>query len=274
MKTAYLTDLDGTLLRPDGTLSPFTAQTISNLCRSGMVFSVATARSVNDAAEILHGLTVSAPITTMNGTFFIEGRTGRILHYHVIPREVLSFLLDTLCQSGCYPNVYSLEDGELAVEYSKKNTTEAQIRYVKRCAGQYRSFEAVKTYRTDRETCFVSCVASEDKVKKAAALLAACPALSATVYRDTYYPDSWYIEVSGREVGKANAVAWLREWSGCDRVVVFGDNHNDLPMFRAADEAIAVDNACDEVKAAATRVIASNEEDGVAKYLAKVFKMP
>ena len=47
----------------------------------------------------------------------------------------------------------------------------------------------------------------------------------------------------------------------------FGDNLNDLPMFAVADEAYAVENAKDEVKAAATGVIGSNVQMGVVRYL-------
>ena len=42
---------------------------------------------------------------------------------------------------------------------------------------------------------------------------------------------------------------------------------NDLPMFRIFDECHAVANAKDELKAAATGIIESNEEDGVAKWM-------
>ena len=51
------------------------------------------------------------------------------------------------------------------------------------------------------------------------------------------------------------------------RVVVFGDSVNDIPMFQIADEAYAVENALPELKKYATQIIASNEDDGVAKLL-------
>ena len=54
---------------------------------------------------------------------------------------------------------------------------------------------------------------------------------------------------------------------GCGRIISFGDAVNDIPMFDISDECYAVENAVDEVKAAATGIIGSNEEDGVAKWL-------
>ena len=44
-KTLYVSDLDGTLLRPDATVSAFTAETLRALTAEGMLFSYATARS-------------------------------------------------------------------------------------------------------------------------------------------------------------------------------------------------------------------------------------
>ena len=54
---------------------------------------------------------------------------------------------------------------------------------------------------------------------------------------------------------------------------VFGDNRNDLALFAAADEAIAVANAVPELRAAADRVIGANDDDGVALYLKEVYKL-
>lgn len=52
-------------------------------------------------------------------------------------------------------------------------------------------------------------------------------------------------------------------------VVAFGDGTNDIDMFQLADEAYAVENAVDELKAMATAVIESNNDDGVAKWLSE-----
>ena len=59
----------------------------------------------------------------------------------------------------------------------------------------------------------------------------------------------------------------LKKIAGCDRVVAFGDALNDLPLFQASDECYAVANAVRELKAAATGIIASNNEDGVVRWL-------
>ena len=59
----------------------------------------------------------------------------------------------------------------------------------------------------------------------------------------------------------------LRRMTGKSRIVCFGDNLNDLPMFRAADECYAVANAREELKSTATGVIGSNGECGVPAFI-------
>lgn len=63
----------------------------------------------------------------------------------------------------------------------------------------------------------------------------------------------------------------MKEKLGCDRIVCFGDEINDIPMFEIADEKYAVANAAPELKALATAVIGDNDEDAVAKWLAERF---
>ena len=53
-------------------------------------------------------------------------------------------------------------------------------------------------------------------------------------------------------------------------VVVFGDGHNDLSMIKAAPISIAMGNAIDEVKAAATFVTKRSDDDGI-EYACKHF---
>ena len=68
---------------------------------------------------------------------------------------------------------------------------------------------------------------------------------------------------------KASAVSELKRRSGADRLVVFGDNLNDLSMFAVADTAVAVENALPQVKEKADVVIGPNSADAVPRYIAK-----
>lgn len=77
----------------------------------------------------------------------------------------------------------------------------------------------------------------------------------------------YFLEIMPKKASKAEAIKRLKEIWHCDKVVSFGDAVNDIPMFEISDECYAVANAVPELKAHATGVIASNDEDGVAKWL-------
>jgi hypothetical protein len=81
------------------------------------------------------------------------------------------------------------------------------------------------------------------------------------------------VEASALGVSKASVVAEIAELHGIGpgSVIAFGDMPNDLPLLAWAGTSCAVANAHPEVLAAATHVIGSNDEDGVAAYLETLF---
>jgi hydroxymethylpyrimidine pyrophosphatase-like HAD family hydrolase len=100
----------------------------------------------------------------------------------------------------------------------------------------------------------------------------ACAALGecfVTLGPDGYNPAQHWLEIYSRDATKAAAAARLQREIGAGPLIVFGDNLNDVPMFEIADQALAVANAVPELLAIATAVIGSNDDDGVAEWLAR-----
>ena len=85
-------------------------------------------------------------------------------------------------------------------------------------------------------------------------------------YRDNY-SDMYFLEIISKVVSKGSAAKQVKELIGADKMVAFGDNLNDIPLFEAADECYAVGNAENALNEIATDVIGSNDEDAVAKYI-------
>ena len=75
------------------------------------------------------------------------------------------------------------------------------------------------------------------------------------------------MECFSKNASKYHAALYLKEHFGFDKVVGFGDNLNDIPLFNACYECYAVENANNELKRLATGVIKSNQQDGVARWL-------
>ena len=78
MKTLYVSDLDGTLLRTNQKTSDFTNKIINELVEEGLLFSYATARSYNTSHKVTEGMTADFPLIVYNGVFVRDNASGEI----------------------------------------------------------------------------------------------------------------------------------------------------------------------------------------------------
>jgi len=76
MKTLFVSDLDGTLLRNDATISEYSKNKLNEFISSGVLFTVATARSVASITKMLEGVDIELPVIEFNGGFISDLKTG------------------------------------------------------------------------------------------------------------------------------------------------------------------------------------------------------
>lgn len=84
MERLYISDLDGTLLTPEKTISPRTREAVNRAIAAGEGFSVATARSASTVVEILQGIQLNLPVVLMNGVFLYDIAADRYLDVQTI----------------------------------------------------------------------------------------------------------------------------------------------------------------------------------------------
>lgn len=265
MKTLYITDLDGTLLRGDQTLSDFSANALNELLEKGVCFSYATARSASTAGSVMKKVKEPTAAVVYNGAFIVETKSEERLVSNVfLPKESSSFL-NTALSLGIYPRVYALMDGAERFTYTKEHLeSEGAVEYFRTRAGDKRARIGSLAELYEGEIFLISCC------NKREVLLPLYESLKdrchCHFYKDNYSSD-YYLELVPEGATKEKGALKLKELFGCDKVVAFGDGVNDIPLFKAADECYAVANACSELKAIATAVIGSNEDDSVVKWL-------
>ncbi|HUJ74604.1 MAG TPA: HAD hydrolase family protein, partial [bacterium] len=92
-----------------------------------------------------------------------------------------------------------------------------------------------------------------------------------TIYAYRYFPGWHFFTVHDVRATKDQGIRALQEGWGLQGLplVVFGDDVNDMAMFRIASRAVAVRNAIPDVKALAHEVIGSNEEDSVLRWISR-----
>lgn len=272
MKTLYISDLDGTLLNAEAEISDYTAEALNSLIEKGMNFSVATARTNATVVRMLENVNLTIPVILMNGvaTYDIKNRT--YVNIESISTKGKEILFDTVRNYIGSGFAYSIDNDELSTFYENTDSPNA-IEFIREREEKYgKKFTKVESFNDciDKNIVYFSIDDKKEKLEKAYGVLCSCPELHVEFYRDIYNTDHWYMEVCSATASKKNALIKLKASSGFDRVVSFGDNLNDLPMFEVSDEAYAVENAKDEVKQKATAVIGRNTEDGVVKFLSDI----
>jgi Predicted hydrolases of the HAD superfamily len=267
MKTLYVSDLDGTLLTKQDSLSAFTVKTLNGLIDNGLLFSYATARSLSSASVVAKGLKTRLPVIVYNGAFLRDAKTGAVLSSCGFDGAQKSAVRQFLCDTGISPLVYAFVDGQERVSWLQGTENEGMRRYFDLRQGD-RRFRCVTDpaalYAGD--AFYFTCIGERQSLLPVYERFSKDGAFRCTIQQELYRPEYW-CEIMPAGATKANALRRLGRIAGCDRIVTFGDAINDLPMFELSDACYAVENAVTELKEAATGVIASNERDGVAHWL-------
>lgn len=267
MKTLYLSDLDGTLLRPDEKISAYTVDVLNRFVRSGGNFSYATARSIITASKVTAGLNTEFPVIVYNGAFIINNATNEILRSGYFTMEENNNVCCKLSKFGIYPIVYSYIDNREWFSFIESYVTKEMRFFIDSRIGDIRRREVQNTKELYcGDTFYFACMDTE------AALVPVNEAFKSDkryhcIYHKDIYSGAQWCELLPAKATKANAALQLKELLGCDRIVSFGDGKNDLSLFEISDECYAVANAVPELKAVATAVIGNNEEDSVAKWI-------
>lgn len=266
--TLFVTDLDGTLLDPSGSLRPESAAILNALIDGGLRFTYATARSQYSAAGTVRGLRLREPVLAYNGAL-CTSPDGREVFFRASLRYAEAReALDALLREGFYPIVHGRVRNQDRVAWLAGQETPGIRQYLGDRPGDSRQ-QAVPDAGElfAGELLNIALIGPAEWVARAQALLQGHPLLSLHLQADTYRAESHWLEVQHRDATKARGVRRLQQMLGLPQLVCFGDNYNDLSMFRVADEGYAVANAVPELRAAATGVIGGNREDGVARYL-------
>lgn len=262
-KTLFISDLDGTLLTPDAELPDGAAARINRLTADGVMITYATARTVRSVSFILEDIDFTlpgaGPVALMNGVLVRDMKAGCYIRAAVLDRDTAKRIYAAVVSvGGLEPFIYAIDSGapiagDPLVTYYRSIANGAMQSFmderIERFGKPFLKISGVDEIRG--EIVYFAVLGEEDAIRAAAALAEEIAGTRCTYYRDAYNADVWYLEVFDGEASKKHAVEYLREVTGADEVVCFGDNRNDLPMFEAADIAVAVDNAVDEVKAAA-----------------------
>lgn len=263
MKVLYVSDLDGTLLHSDQKTSAFTNDMINRLIDSGVDFTYATARAYETAQLVTQGIHIKAPVILHNGSFILDTASGEMLLFNLLLNS--KAIIDDLTACNIYPIVFWHNGSAEKFSFIPDKCSDGVRVFAQERINDPR-YSPINSYdELDYNDIFyITCIDESQKLK---------PFYDKykndyhCEYQKNLYTKEQWLEIMPKSATKANAVLKLKELMGCDKVVCFGDDTNDIDMFKAADECYAVSNAVEELKDIADAVIQSNNDDAVAKWL-------
>ena len=269
----YISDLDGTLLRNDATLSSYTRQKICELLDSGIQFTIASARSINSLRPMLDGIPFQLPIIEINGAFITDFQTGRHLIVNKIESDIVEQVFSCITAHNLLPFVSTFNGHEDCLYFQDIITDAMQWYLNDRKANEDARLRHVDdiTAAFNDDCISLNVMGPRQQVEHLAGQLdrELGDSLENFFFENPYSPGGWWLTIHDRKACKSIAIRELAELAGfrMDDLTVFGDNLNDVKMFKTAARAVAVANATDEIKQYAHHVIGSNQDDSVVKFI-------
>lgn len=256
-----ISDVDGTLVTPDKKLTPATLEAVRELRARDILFTITSSRPPVGLRMLSGPLGIKLPMGPFNGSSIVNPDLS-VDEQHTIPRTAVMKSLALFDRLGIDAWIFT-----------------NQHWVIHRDDGRYVPHEQ-QTIQADpliadlgepyvSEACKVVGVSGDFS------LLARCEAeLQNLLGAEAHVARSqdYYLDVTPPGYDKGSFVTTISKRLGMpsQAIATIGDMSNDLPMFRAAGMSFAMGNASDAVKAQATHVTASNDDDGFAKAVALI----
>lgn len=246
-------DLDGTLLHDDKSLSDYTVDILEKCRSKGMKVAIATARPLRSVSE--YSMRIKPDYTICHNGAVISGKEG--LLYSSIKRADIEQILQAL-KALPGNNRIAIESNDKMIANFSPGEVWKEEDYEKS------EFEEIMVDHADKILFFLDENDSAEEIQSS-------------------IPEECYLVVIEKNFGmimnkkatKYQAVKKIIEKEGIrlESVFFFGDDYNDIELLEKAGYGVAVANACPAAKQAAGYLCGTNNEDGVAVWLAENLKL-
>jgi Cof subfamily protein (haloacid dehalogenase superfamily) len=273
-----LADVDGTLVTREKVLTERAQAAVRQMRSAGIEFAITSGRPPRGMQMLIEPLALSTPIAAFNGGMFIKQDLSvieqRVLNANVIEsamETMRAYKLDTWIYRGTEwfvrerhgPHVdreeWTVKFAPTVVPAFKGLTGD-----VAKLVGVSDDLEAVCKCETALREQFAAKVHTKQSNPQRENLVSAARS------------QPYYLDVTHPQANKGNVVTRLSEMLGIptDQIATIGDMPNDISMFEKSGLSIAMGQASDEVKAAATYSTSSSEEEGFANAVERYVLQP
>ncbi|MFS0750151.1 Cof-type HAD-IIB family hydrolase [Oceanobacillus sp. 1P07AA] len=278
-------DLDGTLLQEDGTISEANQKAIQAAINNGIEFIVATGRSYDAASIPLKAAGIKCPVISLNGAVTYT-KDKEIIQSIPLDKTVAKQITDVCDHEGMYIELftnkgifsgsreYFLKVMVDIMTSANPDISEADVREQAERRFQFEPVEFIDNYyevldSTEIKVYKILVFATEpEQLSNASEKLRVEEGVVITSSGDIN------LEFNHPEAQKGLAVEQYvqqKQWTMED-VMSIGDNWNDASMLQMAGRGVAMGNAADEIKALCSYTTSTNREDGVAVAIEEMLK--
>lgn len=254
--TALFSDVDHTLLTTAQILTESAIQTVNSLHASNIAFGLISGRPLRGIAALASKLAITAPIAAFNGGILAAPDLS-VIREHPIPGDITHRTLQLFEDHGADIWLFT-ECGWYLRDRNRPHVSheERTIGFAPTIVRDFTDFsaQALKIVGVSDDTAVLArCESKATADFGQAATVALSP--------------PYHLDITHSLANKGAALVAAAEWLKIPttQMAAIGDGLSDIAMFERAGLAIAMGNASPEVKARASKVTASCDEDGFAK---------
>lgn len=252
------TDIDGTILIPEGQFTERVKACVRNLCDAGIKVVLVTGRMNAAARLIAQDLGLDTPVVSYQGGLITDG--DKTLYERYLTSEQCEKILDWARVENIHINLYNDD-----ILYSESVCPEVE-RY---CNNLHTKFSVKKFDEIEKNKINKLLAIDYNNPQKIDRLEKELP----KVFPDIYIVKStpYFLEFSNKEASKSCAVRFLQKYWNLnqDEILTIGDQNNDIELLKAGGIKVAMGNATDALKEIADYVTDSVFDDGFVSAMEK-----
>jgi Cof subfamily protein (haloacid dehalogenase superfamily) len=252
-----LADVDGTLVTQDKILTDEAVAATRQLREAGIAFAITSGRPPRGMSMLLEPLAMQCAVAGFNGGVFVNPDLS-VIESHTLDPKAARQALDQILDQQLDAWVYTADEWLIRRQDAPHVAREAwTVKFEARVVASFTDEHLDKA---------VKIVGVSDDLQRVADCEKSTQALlrdGASVARSQPY----YLDITHPQANKGAVVETLSKLMGIapEEIATIGDMPNDVEMFRKSGFSIAMGNSSDEVKAKASAVTDSNEDEGFAK---------
>jgi Cof subfamily protein (haloacid dehalogenase superfamily) len=253
---AVLADVDGTLVTKSKVLTPRAIAAIGRVRDLGVLFAITSGRPPRGMRMLVEPLGMTGPMAAFNGGIIVLPDMT-VVDERALAADVAPAVIETIRAHGLYVWIYRSTEWYITDPHAPH--AEREARTVQFQPTVVPSYDAL----LDRVVKIVGVSEDHDKVVQCEAAVQQQFGVQVSAARSQPY----YLDVTHPTANKGVVVERLSHYYKIppEQIATLGDQSNDVLMFQRSGLSIAMGNASEEVRRAATFVTASNEDEGFAK---------